>query len=154
MEPYRSGAPPLRPSRVEAGVAAVVLDADGRVLLGLRADNGMWGLPSGHVEPGESIEQAVVREVREETGLHVRVERLIGVYSDPASQTFAYPDGRVVQFVTSTCLCRPVGGSLRADGREALEVGFFPPEALPAPLLPMHPRWLEDALRGGRGLIR
>lgn len=136
------------PERVAAGVAAVVRDGAGRVLLARRADNGLWGLPSGHVEAGETVAAAVVREVREETALEIRVERLIGVYSDPASQVFAYPSGRVSHFVTCCFACRPVGGQARGDGVEALEVGFFTPDALPPDLLPMHPRWLADALAG------
>ncbi|MEW2386581.1 HAD-IIA family hydrolase [Micromonospora sp. NPDC047707] len=141
------------PNEVRAGVAAVVVDATGRILLGRRADNGMWALPSGHVEVGETIAQAAVREVAEETGLHVRVKRLVGVYSDPVSQVFTYSDGRVTHFVTACLACNPIGGRLRADGVETTEVGFFPPSQLPAPLLPMHPGWLSDAASGRTGIL-
>ena len=71
--------------RVEAGVAAVVLADDRRVLLVKRADVGRWALPSGRGEPGEAVADAVVREVREEVGPDVALVRLPGVYSDPAS---------------------------------------------------------------------
>ncbi|MDO4716871.1 MAG: HAD-IIA family hydrolase [Propionibacteriaceae bacterium] len=141
------------PDEVRAGVAAVVFDEAGRVLLGRRLDNGLWGLPSGHVEVGETAAQAAVREVAEETGLLVRVQRLIGVYSDPASQVFAYPDGRVTQFVTTTFACVPCGGQLAPDGTETSQAGFFSPHDLPKPLLTMHPRWLADALSGGTGFV-
>jgi ADP-ribose pyrophosphatase YjhB (NUDIX family) len=127
-------------------VAAVVFDGKGRVLLGKRADNDLWGLPSGHVEPAETVEEAAIREVSEETGLEVEVEWLVGVYSDPYSQTFAYPDGEVVHFVTSCFRCRVASGAARADGVEASEVAFFATDDLPDDLLPMHPRWLSDAL--------
>lgn len=140
--------------RVEPGVAAVVLDQQGRVLLGLRADLGAWGIPTGHVEPGETAQRAVVREVREETGLEVAPEYMVGVYSDPCSQTFRYPDGRIVQFVTISFLCRPVGGEVRPDGREMVEAGFFAPDQIPSPLMPMHPDWLRDALEGQRGVAK
>jgi HAD superfamily hydrolase (TIGR01450 family) len=136
------------PERVAAGVAAVVLDGAGRVLLARRADNGLWGLPSGHVEPGETVTAALEREVREETGLEVRAVRLIGVYSDPVSQVFAYPSGRVTHFVTCCLRCEAIGGAVAADGIEAIEAGFFAPGNLPPELLPMHPRWLADALAG------
>lgn len=134
------------PERVAAGVAAGVRDGAGRVLLARRADNGLWGLPSGHVEAGETVAEAVVRDVREETGLAVRVARLIGVYSDPASQVVAYALGRVSHFVTACFLCQGVRGAVRCDGVEALEAAFFAPDALPSDLLAMHPRWLADAL--------
>lgn len=137
--------PFLWPERLEPGVAAVVLNAPGDVLLVKRRDNGLWGLPSGHVERGETVAEAVKREVREETGLDVEVERLIGVYSDPASQVFHYPSGEVVQFVTLSFLCRVVGGTLCADGVESSEVKFFKPSELPHDILTMHPLWLKDA---------
>ena len=134
------------PSRVAAGVAAVVFDGSGRVLLGRRADNGLWGLPSGRVEPGETVEEAIKREVKEETNLEIAVRRLIGVYSDPSSQVFTYPTGEVAQFVTSCFQAEVAGGVLRPDGNETLEAAFFQIKELPADLLPMHPQWLSDAL--------
>lgn len=139
--------PPFQwPERVAVGVAAVVFDGAGKVLLGRRADNKLWGLPSGRVEPGETVEEAIIRELKEEIGLEAEITRFVGVYSDPASQTFAYPTGEVVQFVTSCFACRMVGGLLRADGVEVLEAKFFEVEELPDQLLPMHPTWLTDAL--------
>ncbi|QBD80931.1 HAD-IIA family hydrolase [Ktedonosporobacter rubrisoli] len=143
------------PERVEAGVAAIIFDNETRVLLGRRADNGLWGLPSGHVEPGETVAEAVVREVYEETGLGVQVERLIGLYSDPVSQVFSYPSGLSSQFITSCFLCRYINGKLRCDEREVLELAFFPLRALPEQLLTMHPQWLADALsEAERAFIR
>lgn len=134
------------PDDVRAGVAAVVFDNAGRILLGRRLDNGQWGLPSGHVEIGETAAQAAIREVAEETGLLVRIKRLVGVYSNPSSQVFTYPDGRVTQFVTVSFACTPLEGSICADGVETAEAAFFLPTELPTPLLPMHPQWLTDAL--------
>lgn len=134
------------PERVKAGVSAVVFNHDGDVLLMKRVDNGLWGLPSGHVEPGETVEEAVKREVFEETGLEVNVERLIGVYSDPTSQVFQYPSGDIVQFVTLSFLCNVQGGVLRSDKKESEAVKFFKVTELPRDMLPMHPMWLKDAL--------
>jgi 8-oxo-dGTP pyrophosphatase MutT (NUDIX family) len=70
--------------RIRLGCSAVIFDETReKVLLTKRADNGLWCLPGGGVDPGESVEETVIREVQEETGLQVRVLRLIGVYSDP-----------------------------------------------------------------------
>ena len=135
-----------RPSRIAPAIAAVITDSAHRVLLVLRSDCNLWGLPSGRIEPGEMLVDAVVREVSEETGLDVHVERLIGVYSDPVSQVYAYPSGDVVHYVTCCCLCTVVGGSARPDGVEVLDVEFFDTGKLPSNLLPMHPQWLADAL--------
>ena len=82
------------------GVAAVVRDSRGSVLLHWRRVGDGWAPPSGAVEPGERILEALHRELREETGLELEDERLVAVYSDPAFQVVSYPDGRNVHFVT------------------------------------------------------
>ena len=76
-------------------VTAVVVDA-GRLLLVHRADNDLWALPGGGHEVGESIEDTVVREVKEETGMDVQVTGLVGLYTNPA-HVMAYDDGDVRQ---------------------------------------------------------
>ncbi|WDF02004.1 HAD-IIA family hydrolase [Shouchella hunanensis] len=134
------------PDHIKAGVAGIIFDEKQRVLLMKRADNGLWGIPSGHVEPGETVEEAIIREIREETGLQVKVSRLIGVYSDPASQIFEYPNGKVSHFITNCFECEVVGGNLIKGNEETLDVRYFDCNQLPEDLLLMHPRWLEDAL--------
>ncbi|WP_338752767.1 NUDIX domain-containing protein [Bacillus sp. FJAT-52991] len=132
--------------QVYPGVAMVVFNEKKQVLLQKRADVGLWGLPSGHVEPGETVAEAAIREIHEETNLHIRIKKLIGVYSEPSSQIFAYPDGRTVHFITTCFLAEIIGGELRYYSDESLDVKFFEIDQLPADLLPMHPRWLDDAL--------
>src|SRR5262245_22087495 len=130
---------------IRPGVAAVIFE-DGRVLLQRRDDNGRWGLPGGGVEPGESVRVAIVREVREETGLDVEPLRLIGVYSDPANHQIAtYPDGNVIHYVSSVFECAVRGGVL-ACGDESLELGYFPPDDLPGDTLPISRIRIVDAL--------
>jgi ADP-ribose pyrophosphatase YjhB (NUDIX family) len=130
---------------IRPGVAAVIVTEDG-VLLQRRDDNGKWGLPGGAVEPGESVEAALVREVREETGLEVEPVRLVGVYSDPLHhQIVTYPDGNVIHYVSTVLECTIRGGAL-ACGTESLELGFFPPDALPDDTLPISRIRIVDAL--------
>ncbi|MCL6446012.1 MAG: NUDIX domain-containing protein [Alicyclobacillus sp.] len=144
-----------RIDEIRPGVAMIIFDQRGRVLLQRRADVGLWGIPSGHVEPGETVANAAVREVWEETGLQTRVKRLIGIYSDPASQVFRYPNGRVVHFVTTCFEMAIVGGTIHNGSAESLDVRFFPVDGLPDDMLPMHPRWLADALaQSGAPFIR
>jgi HAD superfamily hydrolase (TIGR01450 family) len=136
------------PDRVEAGVAAVVFNRQDEVLLVGRAGNDLWSLPSGRVERGESIKEAISRKVLDEAGLKVAATRLIGVYSDPRSQVFSYPAREAIQFITCCFLCVTNGDALRADGTGASVAAFFDTETLPPDLLPMHSRWLSDALAG------
>ena len=130
---------------IRPGVAAVILTADG-VLLQRRDDNGMGGLPGGGVEPGESVRAAIIREVREETGLEVEPSRLIGVYSDPVNhQIITYPDGNVIHYVSSVFEC-VIRGGLLVCGDESLELGFFHPDRLPDDTLPISRIRIVDAL--------
>jgi ADP-ribose pyrophosphatase YjhB (NUDIX family) len=113
------------------GVTAVVRDAQGRVLLGRRADTGEWALPSGILEPGEQPAVGLVREVEEETGVRVEVLRLDAVWTLPE---LTYPNGDRAQYLDLCFACRPVGGEAHVADDESLEVGWFPVDELPAGL--------------------
>lgn len=110
------------------GVSAIVLDDEGRVLLGRRADNGRWSIIGGIPEPGEQPAAAVVREVYEETAVHCVPERVLLVQ---ALQPVVYPNGDVCQFMDICFRCRAVGGEARVNDDESLEVRWFPVDALP-----------------------
>ena len=128
---------------------AAVLNSDGCILLQRRSDNGLWCLPGGAIEVGETAEQAVIREVGEETGYVVEAKRLIGVYSDPAQTTITYPEGDTVSYVALLFECRVVGGE-PALSDETLDVDWFSPAALPASLTPGHIPRIHDALANRR----
>jgi 8-oxo-dGTP pyrophosphatase MutT (NUDIX family) len=113
------------------GVTALVTDERGLVLLGQRADNGLWTLPSGISEPGEEMAPACAREVLEETGVEVRVEELIALRTvGPVT----YPNGDITSYVDHFFRCVPVGGSVHVADDESLAVGWFPAENLPQPV--------------------
>ncbi len=124
---------------------AAVIDGEGRVLLIRRADNGLWAMPGGALEVGETPAQGVAREAWEETGLPCQAVALVGVY-----------DSRRCGSVTRhhlyhfTFLCEPLeirdppGGS---HAGEVLDVRWFPEDALPADLDPGHVTRLPDAFR-------
>ncbi|GGK79409.1 HAD-IIA family hydrolase [Haloarcula sebkhae] len=141
------------PEDIRPGVGAVVLNESGEVLLVKRADREQWALPTGTVERGEPVEEAISREVQEETGLQITADRLTGVYSHPHQQVFSYPSGETVHFVTNCFSCSIDGGTLEADHDEALEVGFFDTDRLPSQILPMHPQWIADAVEGSTVMI-
>ena len=131
---------------VMPAAAAFIRDGAGRVLLQRRADTGDWGLSGGGMELGERLDQTVVNEVREETGLEVKPVRLVSIGSDDVFW-FIYPHGDQVKVVSFLFECRVVSGQLRADGAESLEVRFFPPDALP-PMIARHTRRVRQGLTG------
>src|SRR5947209_20181001 len=112
FDPSSSSAP------FRVGVYAVIFNAEG-VLLAHRRDIDWWNLPGGGMEVGETVDEAICREVREETGLEVKVEQLVGVYSKPQKQE-----------VVLTFLCQIVGGTLQST-EETRESRYFAPEVLP-----------------------
>lgn len=128
-----------------ASADAVVFDERSRVLLQRRAESGIWCLPGGSIEVGESAAASVTREVREESGLIVEPVKLIGVYSEPLITTHRYPDGNLVHYVSLLFECRLVGGQLR-DTEESSAVAWFDPNDLPRPFLSDHLPRLKDAL--------
>jgi 8-oxo-dGTP pyrophosphatase MutT (NUDIX family) len=130
------------------GVSTVLLDEGGaNVLLTRRRDNGMWCLPGGMVDPGESVSETCAREMREETGLVVRVKRLVGVYSDP-DLLIVYPDGNRSQVVVLCLQVDHVGGELQLSD-ETTDIRFVPvDEALGMELFHGHAGHLRDALQG------
>ena len=110
------------------GVTGVVFDDAGRVLLGQRSDTGEWALPSGIPEPGEQMAQALAREVLEETGVEVVVERLLGIWTQPP---MTYPNGDRCQFVDHVFVCRATGGAAHVADDESLAVAWSDVADLP-----------------------
>ena len=125
--------------------SAVVINAAGQILLQRRGDSGEWGLPGGFIEPGEEPAAAAVREVYEETGVRVRVERVSGVYGG-ADLFVDYPNGDRSAFIAICFVCLPIAGEPRPDGDETLEAAYFPPNALPE-LSAKYRERIEHALR-------
>ncbi len=141
-------------TRIRATCGVVVQDEAGRVLLMCRSGEGTWGLPGGGVEPGETWEQAALRECREETGWDVAIDGLLGIYSDPATQFHRYPSGNSVHFVGVVFLGSPLRQSGEPDG-EGSQLGWFALDALPEPLFgPDVPVLRHAALREGRPFIQ
>jgi 8-oxo-dGTP pyrophosphatase MutT (NUDIX family) len=110
--------------KIRLGCSAAIFNESGsKILLTRRADNGEWCLPGGLVEPGESVEETCIREVWEETGLHITISQLVGVYSNP-HLLVEYPDGNRFQRV-SLCFAGEVIEGEIAINEESTAYGFF-----------------------------
>lgn len=118
------------------GAFAVIFDQNGRVLLSHRRDVDHWNLPGGGVEPFELPTEAVIREVEEETGLVVTIDRLSGVYVK------TYKDDLVFTFI-----CHPCGGNLVSLTDESDDNRFFALDDLPESLFDKHLQRVRDAAR-------
>lgn len=133
---YMSNSTGDRPSTPlhSVSVAGAVIDDNGRFLVIRRADNGRWELPGGVLEIVETPEDGVCREVWEETGIHVEVDRLTGVYKNT-----------VRGVVALVFRCKPSGGSERPSP-ESTEVAWFTPDEVSAHMGEVYAIRLLDAL--------
>ncbi len=137
-----------RQGEVRLGCSAILFDSERNlVLLTRREDNGLWCLPGGTVDPGESVAEACEREMQEETGLKVRLVRLVGIYSDP-NKLVIYPDGNKVHVVVLSFEVEQIGGRLHLND-ESSEGRFLPvAEAANMELFHDHAQHIRDALAG------
>jgi 8-oxo-dGTP pyrophosphatase MutT (NUDIX family) len=134
-----------RQGKLRLGCSAAIFDEQGRILLTRRADNGQWCLPGGAVESGESVAEACEREVWEETGLRVRVKRLVGVYSHP-DQLVVYPEGNKAFIVALHFEAERIGGEPGLSD-ETTDVGYYPLEQIQGmELLGRHRERIVDTL--------
>jgi len=135
-----------KPTQLLPAVAAIIFNEKGEVLLQKRRDVNKWGLLGGHVEFGETVEEAICREIFEETGTSAFVKRMIGVYSSPSSQTYEYAD-RKVQYITTyfeAMLNKEITPGF--SNNETMDINYFPVNAIPVDLALVNPYWLQDAL--------
>src|SRR3954452_13248776 len=139
------GNAPDRPGRWQ-GAGALIFNDIGEVLLIRQHDGGrFYSLPGGAIEPGEMPHAAAIREVLEEAGVQIRLERLVGLYTAPAK-------GRWLAFVFLGVIER--GQPRLVDPEEIAEVGWFDAEQLPDPLYDSALYAMRDAGAGAYGVLR
>ncbi|MDO4413233.1 NUDIX domain-containing protein [Cutibacterium sp.] len=135
-----------------AGSSAVVVRNGTRgpqVLLVQRADNGEWTPVCGIIEPGERPDEAIIREIREETGVVAEVVKLVRVN---VAAPITYPNGDRCQFLDHDFLCRWVSGEPRVGDDESSRTGFFDLADLPT-MAPRHRRRIETALHPPQAVV-
>lgn len=118
---YDNNAP--KPNSIIAAASAIVTNSENQILLHRRRDNNSWSLLGGAMEYGENIERTVIREVKEESGLEVRVEKLIGIYSDP-NHIIEYSNGEIRQQFSICFHCILESGEISVSN-ESYEVRFL-----------------------------
>ena len=130
----------MTPKRPVLTVDVLIRRDDGYVFIKRKNEpyRGHWAIPGGLVEYGETVEQAAIREAKEETGLEVKLIRLVGVYSDPTRD----PRGH---YVSIAYLAEAVSGELKA-ATDAEEAKVF--KRKPERLAFDHSKIFEDAIRG------
>jgi ADP-ribose pyrophosphatase YjhB (NUDIX family) len=143
-------------TQIKTGVGVIVCGSDDRILLERRADCGMWGMLGGRVDPGESVSATAVREVFEESGLHIEITRLIGVYSEPSDRILVYPDnGDIRHLIDIVVEARITGGALRLS-HESERIDFFTLDRLPPEreIVPPARLPLADFRAGRSGVLK
>jgi ADP-ribose pyrophosphatase YjhB (NUDIX family) len=131
---------------------ACIINNKGQILLQKRSKEGeIWGLPGGAVEIGESIEEAMVREVKEETGLNVRADYLIGVYS---KYFCTYANGDKAQTICNLFKCTILDGDLSIDEKETFDLCFFDIDNIPELFNQQHKDMINDIIQNKVGVYR
>ena len=120
------------------GARIVIEDSENRVLLQLRSDFNIWGLPGGNAEPGESLEQVVKREAFEETGLTLDDVDVFGFGNNPKHETHTFPNGDKCQFFVLNFYASTHTGTVDSNNEESLKLEWFKMDELPEMLPNMH----------------
>ena len=127
----------------DAAIGIIFTDDRSHVLVIQRNDVPIWVLPGGGIDPGETPEDAVIREVMEETGLEVRIKKKIGEYT---------PINRLAS-LTHVYECQKITGT-PSIGTETHAIGFYPLSDLPKIFFILHEDWLQDALKNENKVIK
>ncbi len=124
---------------------AIIPYPDNKILLIFRDTvpfKGYWALPGGRMDPGESIEQTCVREIKEETGLDVVIVRKVGEYHEPGQE-----DEIIYDYYPTCFLVKVIGGEEKKQDSEIKDMKLFDLNNVPSPLAFKHREMIDDYLR-------
>ena len=131
---------------------ACVVNGNEEILLQRRSkEKEEWGFPGGAMEIGESAQEALIREVKEETGLDVKVDEFIGAYTKFFDE---YPNGDKAQTICFLFKCSVIGGALTVDNKESHDLKFYNKMDIPKLFNKQHESMLNDIIKGIRGICR
>jgi 8-oxo-dGTP pyrophosphatase MutT (NUDIX family) len=116
-------------------VGAVIHDHEGRLLLQEKSSGEAWSLPAGGIELGESPQEAIAREVMEETGYSIHIHGILGVFGGRAFR-YTYPNGDQVEYVATLFQCKITGGSGIPSDTETKSTRYFKRHEVPELALP------------------
>ena len=132
--------------------ATAVIEFSPQMILLIKRDTvpfkGYWALPGGRAEPGETVEQAIVREVKEETGLDVAIVRKIGEYHEQGIQ-----GGVEYDYYPACFLVKVVGGEMKRQQGEIQEIQLFRVEDVPENLAFVHNDMVKDYLASRKAQV-
>jgi mutator protein MutT len=128
-----------------------IFNERGEVLLQRRGDFNKWGFPGGAIELGETPQMAAIREAKEETGLDVKVNKLIGIYTD---FNIEYPNGDKAQSLLIAFVLDVIGGEMFCDKEETLELRYFSLDHMPELFCKQHKDFLYDIKSKQYGVVR
>jgi len=136
-----------------AGSGVIIANNEGEILLQKREHKGseVWSIPGGIMELGESIEEAAIREAKEETGLDIALEHLIGVYSKYEHE---HSNGDKTQTIVIAFKALVLGGELHIDGDETLDLKWFSKENRPTMFVQQLEDVVIDYFAGKQGVWR
>lgn len=134
------------PRKLILNCAGAVIIQNEKILFQRRTDNGKWGLIGGLVEMNETYEQAALREVREETGLEVKLDSFLGIYHN---HNMVWSNGDAAHVISAMFTASIVSGEPRVDG-ESYELRFFGKDEIPELFAEDHIAALEAYFRGVR----
>lgn len=136
----------IGPRKIILNASTTLIEKDGKILLQRRTDNGKWGLIGGLLEMNETYQEAALREVKEETGLEVRLDSFLGIYHN---HDMVWSNGDAAHVVTAFFTATVISGTPRID-EESYELRFFPPEELPPLFAEDHRAAMEAYFAGVR----
>lgn len=136
----------IGPRKIILNCAGALIIRDGKILFQRRTDNGQWGLIGGLVEMNETYEEAALREIREETGLEVKLNSFLGIFHN---HNMVWSNGDAAHVISAMFTAEIVSGEPRID-EESYELRFFGTDELPPLFAEDHIAAMEAWERGVR----